>query len=111
MNKLSTLAVLSLAALLTGCDSEPSSSEIQKAMQENIEHTNQQARQRFGENSKDMLTTLNKAEKVSCKESEAKGTYLCKVDTDITLPVMGVKHTIVEMKFIKNDGQWKASYN
>jgi len=41
MNKLSTVAVLSLAVLLTGCDSEPSSSEIQKAMQENIEHTNQ----------------------------------------------------------------------
>jgi len=87
MNKFSTVAVLSLAALLTGCDSEPSSSEIQKAMQENIDHTNQQAKQRFGENSKDMLTTLNKAEKVSCKDSEAKGTYLCKVDTDITLPM------------------------
>lgn len=109
MNKLSTVAVLSLVALLTGCDSEPSSSEIQKAMQDNIDHTNQQARQRFGENSKDMLTTLNKAEKVSCKESEAKGTYLCKVDTDITLPFMGEKQTVAEFKFTKNDGNWKVS--
>jgi len=110
MNKISTVAVLSLAVLLTGCDSEPSSSEIKKAMQDNIEHTNQQARQRFGENSKDMLTTLNKAEKVSCKKTEAKGTYLCKVETDITLPFMGEKHTTVEMKFIKNEGQWNVSY-
>ncbi|WP_368656757.1 hypothetical protein [Pantoea agglomerans] len=109
MNKISTVAVLSLAVLLTGCDSEPSSSEIQKAMQENIDHTNQQARQRFGENSKDILTTLNKAEKVSCKESEAKGTYLCKVDTDITLPMMGEKQTVAEFKFTKNDGNWKVS--
>jgi len=77
--------------LLTGCDSEPSSSEIQKALQDNIDQTSQQARNRFGENSKDMLMTLNKAEKVSCKESEAKGTYLCKVDTDITLPFIGEK--------------------
>ncbi|MCW1834597.1 hypothetical protein OLZ33_21765 [Pantoea ananatis] len=109
MHKISTIAVLSLSVLLTGCDSEPSSTEIQKAMQENIEHTNQQARQRFGENSKDMLTTLNKAEKVSCKASEAKGTYLCKVDTDITLPMMGEKQTIAEFKFTKNDGNWKVS--
>lgn len=109
MNKISTVAALSLAVLLTGCDSEPSSSEIQKAMQDNIDHTNQQARQRFGENSKDMLTTLNKAEKVSCKESEVKGTYLCKVDTDITLPLMGEKQTVAEFKFTKNDGNWNAS--
>jgi len=108
MNKLSTVAVLSLAALLTGCDSEPSSSEIQKAMQDNIEHTNHQARQRFGENSKDMLTTLNKAEKVSCKESEAKGTYLCKVNTDITLPFMGEKQTIAEFKFTKVNSVWRV---
>lgn len=109
MNKFSTIVVLSLSVLLTGCDSEPSSSEIQKAMQDNIDHTNQQARQRFGENSKDMLTTLNKAEKVSCKESEAKGTYFCKVDTDITLPMMGEKQTVAEFKFTKSDGNWKVS--
>jgi len=109
MNKISTVAVLSLSVLLTGCDSEPSPTEIQKAMQDNIDHTNQQARQRFGENSKDMLTTLNKAEKVSCKESEAKGTYLCKVNTDITLPFMGEKQTVAEFKFTKSDGNWKVS--
>ncbi|AYP22248.1 hypothetical protein WKH44_17610 [Pantoea agglomerans] len=109
MNKLSTVAVLSLAALLTGCDSEPSSSEIQKAMQENIDHTNQQAKQRFGENSKDMLTTLNKAEKVSCEESEAKDTYLCKVNTDITLPFMGEKQTVAEFKFTKVADGWKVT--
>jgi len=109
MNKISTVAALSLAVLLTGCDSEPSSSEIQKAMQDNIDHTNQQARQRFGENSKDMLTTLNKAEKVSCKESEVKGTYLCKVDTDITLPLMGEKQTVAEFKFKQIEGKWSVS--
>ncbi|MCH9407182.1 hypothetical protein [Pantoea agglomerans] len=109
MNKISTVAVLSLSVLLTGCDSEPSSSEIQKAMQDNIDHTNQQARQRFGENGKDMFTTLNKAEKVSCKESETKSTYLCKVNTDITLPFMGEKQTVAEFKFTKSDGNWKVS--
>jgi len=108
MNKISAIAVVFLAALLAGCDSEPSSAEIQKAMQDNINYTNQQAKQRFGENSKDMLTTLNKAEKVSCKESEAKGTYLCKVDTDITLPMMGEKKTVAEFKFHKNNGVWRV---
>lgn len=109
MNKISAIIILSMAALLAGCDSEPSSSEIQKAMQDNIDRTNQQAKQRFGENSKDMLTTLNKAEKVSCKESEAKGTYLCKVDTDITLPMMGEKQTVAEFKFMKSNGSWIVS--
>lgn len=93
-----------LNEIFTGCDGEPSPSEIQTAMQENIDHTNQQARQRFGENSIDMLTTLNKAEKVCCKESEAKGTYLCKVNTDITPLLMGEKQIIAEFKFINNDG-------
>ncbi|MBV4365640.1 hypothetical protein [Erwinia phyllosphaerae] len=109
MNKFLSVAVLSLSVLLTGCDSEPSSSEIQKAMQDNIDHTNQQAKQRFGENSKNMLTTLNKADKVSCKESEAKGTYLCKVNTDITLPFMGEKQTVAEFKFTKADNGWEVS--
>jgi len=68
-----------------------------------------QTRQRYGENSKDMLTTLNQADKVSCKESEEKGKYLCKVDTDIKLPMMGEKQTVAEFKFIKNDGNWKVS--
>ncbi|MCW0310504.1 hypothetical protein NB694_000304 [Pantoea ananatis] len=77
-------------------------------MQENIDHTNQQARLRLGENSKDMLTTLNKAEKVSCKKAEAKGTYLCKVDTDITLPLMGEKQTVAEFTFTKADNGWKV---
>jgi len=108
MKKISAIAVVFLAALLTGCDSEPSSAEIQKAMQDNIDHTNQQAKQRFGENSKDMLTTLNKAEKVSCKESEVKGTYLCKVNTDITLPFMGEKQTIAEFKFTKVNSVWRV---
>jgi len=56
-----------------------------------------------------MLTTLNKAEKVSCKESEAKDTYLCKVNTDITLPLMGEKQTVAEFKFMKSDVYWKVS--
>jgi len=108
MNKFLSVAVLSLSVLLTGCDSEPSSSEIQKAMQDNIDHTNQQAKQRFGENSKNMLTTLNKADKVSCKESETKDTYLCKVDTDITLPLIGEKQTVAEFEFIKSGNSWKV---
>lgn len=53
--------------------------------------------------------TLDKAEKVSCKESEPKGTYLCKVNTDITLPFMGEKQTIAEFKFTKSDGNLKVS--
>ncbi|RRZ86993.1 hypothetical protein [Erwinia sp. 198] len=109
MNKFLSVAVLSLSVLLTGCDSEPSSSEIQKAMQDNIDHTNQQAKQRFGENNKDMLTTLNKAEKVSCKKSEKKGTYLCKVDTDITLPYLGEKQTVADFNFTKIDGSWQVT--
>lgn len=55
-----------------------------------------------------MLTTLNKAEKVSCKEAEVKGTYLCKVDTDITLPLMKTKY---RKPFTDLYEAWIMSYN
>jgi len=41
--------------------------------------------EKFDDGSKTMLTTLNKAEDFSCKESDTKGTYFCQVDIDITL--------------------------
>ena len=108
MKKLAVFAVLGVTFLLAGCDSEPSGSDIRQAMQENIDSTNVQAKARFGNNAS-YITTLNKAEKVSCARTGNDPEYTCKVDTDITLPFMGRKQTIAEFKFIKIDGKWKAT--
>ncbi|MBN9928890.1 integrase arm-type DNA-binding domain-containing protein [Pantoea agglomerans] len=43
--------------------------------------------EKFDDDSKTILTTLNKAEEFFCKESDTKGTCFFQVDIDITLPL------------------------
>lgn len=79
--------------LLTGCNSEPSDADIRQAMQKLMT---------------EMHGTLNSSKKIACKDKESDGSYLCSVEFDSKLPIVGNRASTLELKFIKSDGSWKA---
>ncbi|WP_000720935.1 hypothetical protein [Escherichia coli] len=91
MKKIITLTLASM--LLTGCNSEPSDADISQAMQSFMS---------------EMHGTLNSSKKLACKDKESDGSYLCSVEFDAKLPIVGHRESTLELKFIKSDGSWKA---
>lgn len=91
--KLSFLSVLALTFFLAGCNSEPSDADISQAMQKFMN---------------DMHGTLNSSKKLACKDKESDGSYLCSVEFNAKLPIVGDNASTLELKFIKSDDTWKA---
>lgn len=81
------ILVLTATALLAGCSREPSATDIKTAYGNEIEQTNALTRKFGGEA---LTIKLNDLKKISCKEStKTKDQYLCEVDIDSTLPIIG----------------------
>ncbi|GAC1376483.1 MAG: hypothetical protein NVS3B3_15900 [Aquirhabdus sp.] len=104
MKKLNIIAplimILTSATFLTGCSREPSESDIKTAYTNEVEHTNDLTR-KFGG---DALTIkVNDLKKLSCKETHTEGRYLCKVDIDSTLPLIGQHQQKTELTLAKGD--------
>ncbi|HCM9264866.1 TPA: hypothetical protein N5L08_003070 [Enterobacter hormaechei subsp. hoffmannii] len=91
MKKIMLLLLASM--LLTGCNSEPSDADIHQTMQKLMT---------------EMHGTLNSSKKIACKDKESDGSYLCSVEFDAKLPIVGNRASTLEFKFIKADGTWKA---
>lgn len=110
MKKLICLvSILSACFILAGCDSEPSQEDVATAMQQSIDQMNAETKALTGANTSDrMLVKLNSAKKVSCEDKSKDGSYKCKVDFDMTLPLVGNKKGISDFVFIKTDSGWKA---
>ncbi|MBV8875935.1 MAG: hypothetical protein JO014_24765 [Metakosakonia sp.] len=110
MKKLICLvSLLTTSFLLAGCDSEPSQEDVATAMQQSIDQMNTETKALTGANTSDrMLVKLNSAKKISCEDKSQDGSYKCKVDFDMTLPLVGNKKGISDFTFIKTDTGWKA---
>ncbi|MEH4626306.1 hypothetical protein PO369_22300 [Phytobacter diazotrophicus] len=110
MKKLICLvSLLTASFLLTGCDSAPSQEDVATAMQQSIDQMNAETKATAGANVSDkMLVKLNSAKKVSCEDKSKDGSYKCKVDFDMTLPLVGNKKGISDFVFIKTDTGWKT---
>lgn len=112
MKKVITLAtVLAVSFMLTGCDSAPSDNDVATAMKQSVDQMNEQSKSIAGGNNipDSMLVKLNSAKKVSCADKASDGSYKCKVDVDMTLPLVGNRKGISEIDFIKTDSGWKIA--
>jgi outer membrane murein-binding lipoprotein Lpp len=104
------VSILSASFLLAGCDSEPSQEDVTTAMQQSIDQMNTETKALTGANTSDrMLVKLNAAKKISCENKSSDGSYKCKVDFDMTLPLVGNKKGISDFIFIKTDTGWKTA--
>ncbi|WKV52163.1 hypothetical protein [Dickeya fangzhongdai] len=107
---ISLIMILSSSFLLAGCDSEPSQEDVEKAMTQSIDQMNAETKATVGTNISDkMLVKLNSAKKISCEDKSSDGSYKCKVDFDMTLPLVGNKKGISDFVFIKTDAGWKTA--
>lgn len=98
-----------VTATLAGCNSEPSKSDIQKALQNKLDEGNARASQmmgKYGVNTDGMLTTLNSIRKISCDESGNSKQYNCKVEVDITSPLIGRNKSVTTINVINDSGKW-----
>ncbi|MEE3652639.1 MULTISPECIES: hypothetical protein [unclassified Brenneria] len=101
--KLPLLSILAIAFFLTGCDSQPSDSDITQAIQNFTDETNGSAP------SDNMKIIFNSAKKIGCKDKESDGGYKCTIEYNVKLPFIGEKASTMEFKFFKVDGKWKAA--
>lgn len=98
-----------VTATLAGCNSEPSESDIQKAIQTKLDDANARASKmmdRYGVNTDGMLTKLNSIRKISCDESNSSKQYSCKVELDITAPLVGRNKSVTTVSVINDSGKW-----
>lgn len=98
------ICLLALASiLLVGCSRAPSSSDIEAAYRAEVEPVNAMSRKISGEA---LIIQVNSVEKKSCEKIDPEH-YLCQVEIDSTLPLVGQRKTATELKLAKPDGQWK----
>lgn len=101
--------VIGCATLLTGCKSEPSESDIQSAIQQNVDQSNQQAKSIGGKALTDnMLMKVNNIKKLACQDAQSDGSYKCKVEMEVTAPFVGKRQTTGELTFIESDSGWRV---
>lgn len=95
-------AILFITAttLLAGCSREPSESNIKEAYTHEVDQTNSLTRKFGGDQ---MAIKVNDLKKIECKESETKGQFDCKVDIDLTLPLIGQHEQKTTLTLTKGD--------
>lgn len=94
------ILILATTTLLAGCSREPSESDIKTAYSNEVEQTNALTRKFGGEA---LTIKLNDLKKLSCKETNTEGHYLCQVDIDSTLPMIGKHQQKTELTVAKGD--------
>jgi hypothetical protein len=102
LKKITHVSYLSLMivamTLLAGCSREPSESNIKAAYTH--DQTNNLTRKFGGDQ---MAIKVNGLKKIDCKESSDKGQFNCKVDIDLTLPLIGQHDQQTTLTLTKGD--------
>lgn len=89
---------------LTACSGEPSQSDIETAIQKNIDESNEQIKSLAG--GSDMKITLQSVKKINCVEAKDTGGYSCDVEIKATMPFIGEQQKTGNLRFIEKDGAW-----
>lgn len=103
------LASIACTVLLAACSAEPSSTDIQHALQTQSDKIIEASAGLFGESAAKMAKiTIHSVEKLSCKEtSEAPG-YACAIKVDMTRPLIGRTETTTTVHVVQGKNGWEA---
>ncbi len=85
---------------LAGCSKEPSEDDIKTAYRNEVEQTNSLAHRLGGDA---LSIKVNDLKKLGCKATDQKAQYLCQVEIDTTLPLLGVQHTNTSLTLGQGD--------
>ena len=98
------LSALALVILISGCSSSPSNSDVQKAVQAEFAEMNKMTTEMgMGGSSQ-----LHSAKSLGCKKSTEGQGYICDVEMDVTIGLLGRKTSVSPVRFIKTDNGWRA---
>lgn len=99
-----------LLAWLFGGGGEPSSGQIERAVQAELDRGLQMARSLGGGSvGDDMMPKLHDVRKLGCKASDDADAYNCDVEIDMTTPFTGRTKLTRNLRFVRKDGEWAVS--
>ncbi len=101
INFTAPLTILLAGVLLTGCSGAPSQGDIKNAYQDEVDQANNLTRKFGGEG---FTIKVNDVKKIDCKPStHNKEHYICQVELDTTLPIVGHQHQTTTLTLTKGD--------
>ena len=101
MKRFSTLTA---AVLLCGCSSSPTNSDVQKAVEVQFAEMNKMTNAAgMGDSAQ-----LHSAKSLGCKKSSEGQGYICDVEIDVTMGLLGRKLSVSPVRLIKTDNAWRA---
>jgi len=98
------LHVAVVVLLLAGCSSGPSDSEIDAAIRMQFDEMNKMTSQMgMGESTK-----LHSAKSLGCKKATEGQGYVCDVELDVSMAMLGRRSGVSPIRFVKSDDGWRA---
>ncbi|MEN9902139.1 MAG: hypothetical protein RL651_803 [Pseudomonadota bacterium] len=102
---LSFVGILGAVTILTAC--QPSDSDINAALQREVDQSNQQMVEMVGaKTSQEFKIKLVSTRKIGCKEATGQSGYVCDVETEIDNPFLGKQKKVVSSRFVKASEGW-----
>ena len=104
-------AVGAIALLLAGCSSEPSNSDIEKAVQASVQQSQEAMGKLAGSNpqaadmAKAFQAKVHSVNKIGCK-SDGDKAYKCDVELDMETGLTGRKKQTVPVRMVKGSEGW-----
>jgi hypothetical protein len=92
-----------LLPLLAACSREPSEQDLQQVYTQSLEKTNALTTQLGGKN---MRIELKSFKKLNCQKTDVAKQYLCNIEANLDLPIMGNQTQQGELKVQKTQSDW-----
>jgi hypothetical protein len=103
----SALAVMGF--LVSACGGEPSASNIQEAMEQQMANEGKAVGGMMGgEMAKNMQAKIHGVEKIACNKADGKPGYRCDFSVDIEVPILGRTTQNGSGRFVDGDDGWMA---
>jgi hypothetical protein len=94
--------------LVSACGGEPSASDIQEAMEQQIVEAGKTTGGMIGgELAKQMQVKIYSVEKIACKKADGKPGYQCDFSADIESPMIGRSKQNGTARFVDGDDGWR----
>lgn len=102
---------------LAGCSGAPSEANIHAAMKKSIDEAMQAQtaamQAAFGSladgASADAFIELHGVKKLGCEKTSQGNAYICDIETDVTVPLLGRTTQSGRIRMVKGDGGWVGS--
>jgi len=99
----SIAGVLLAASALSGCSGEPSSTDIERAVRSNVEHSNKQTKKAG------LVLEVHEVRKVACAAAQGSAGFNCDIELDATVPFAGRSKGVKQVRFVKASDGWQVA--